>query len=101
MRRWEASLELRTQITEDFGLVVFGDMGDVNREESFRFDHIRLAIGGGLRYKTIVSSVRFDLGVRVPGARVVGEDDPETDTRVRFFGLKLNGAFHITIGEAF
>lgn len=101
LRRWEASLELRTQITEDFGLVVFGDMGDVNRQESFRFDYIRLAVGGGLRYKTIVGPVRFDLGVRVPGAQVVGEDDPATDTRVRFFGLKLNGAFHITIGEAF
>ena len=101
LRRWEASLELRTQISEDFGLVVFGDMGDVNRAESFRFDYIRLAIGGGLRYKTIVGPVRFDLGVRVPGAQVIGEDDPRTNTRVRFFGLKLNGAFHITIGEAF
>lgn len=101
LRRWEASLELRTQVSEDFGLVVFGDMGDVNREESFRFDYIRLAIGGGLRYQTIVGPIRFDMGVRVPGAQIVGEDDPETDTRVRFLGLKLNGAFHITIGEAF
>ncbi|HJK90565.1 MAG TPA: BamA/TamA family outer membrane protein [Polyangiaceae bacterium LLY-WYZ-15_(1-7)] len=111
-RRWEASLELRVAVSEDFGLVFFGDMGDVNRgvtfeggelirDPGFRFDHIRLAVGGGLRYDTIIGPVRFDIGVRVPGAQVLGEADPDSGTSVRLFGLPLNGAFHLTIGEAF
>lgn len=101
LRRWEGSVELRVPVSEAFGIVAFADMGDVNRDPSFRFDYLRLAVGGGLRYDTIIGPVRFDIGVRVPGAQVVGSDDPPVGTNVRLFGLPLNGAFHLTIGEAF
>lgn len=101
LRRWEGSVELRVPVSEAFGIVAFADMGDVNRDPSFRFDYLRLAVGGELRYDTIIGPVRFDIGVRVPGAQVVGSDDPPVGTNVRLFGLPLNGAFHLTIGEAF
>jgi outer membrane protein insertion porin family/translocation and assembly module TamA len=101
LRRWEGSVELRVPVSEAFGIVAFADMGDVNRDPSFRFDYLRLAVGGGLRYDTIIGPIRFDIGVRVPGAQVVGSDDPPVGTNVRLFGLPLNGAFHLTIGEAF
>ncbi|MBO6936863.1 MAG: BamA/TamA family outer membrane protein [Deltaproteobacteria bacterium] len=101
LRRWEASLELRIPVNEDFGLVTFADMGDVNRAEAFRFDYIRLALGFGLRYQTIVGPVRLDFGFLVPGAQVIGQDAPDTTTEVRIGRLRWNGAVHLTIGEAF
>ncbi len=101
LRRWEASLELRIPVNEDFGLVTFADMGDVNRGQAFRFDYLRLALGFGLRYQTIVGPVRLDFGFLIPGAQVVGQRDPETSTRVRLGRLRWDGAVHLTIGEAF
>ena len=88
-------------MSESFGVVAFADMGDVNRDPAFRFNYLRLAVGGGLRYDTIIGPVRFDIGVRVPNAQIVGEDDPPVGTTVKLFGLPLRGAFHLTIGEAF
>jgi len=101
LRRWESSLEVRLRVSEDFGLTFFADMGDVNREPRFRFDYLHLALGGGLRYDTIVGPLRFDIGLRVPRAQIVGSDAPDAGTRVRLFGLPIRGAFHLTIGEAF
>ncbi len=101
LRRWEGSIELRLRVTEDFGLTLFGDMGDVNREPRFRFAYLHLALGGGLRYDTIVGPLRFDVGFRIPRAQIIGSDAPDAGTRVRLFGLPINGAFHLTIGEAF
>lgn len=101
LRRWEASLELRVPVNEDFGLAIFGDMGDVNRGESFRFDYIRLALGFGFRYQTIVGPFRVDFGFLIPGAQVIGQGDPEIATSVRIGRLKWSGAVHLTIGEAF
>lgn len=101
LRRWEASLELRVPINEDFGLVTFADLGDVNREAAFRFDYIRLALGFGFRYQTLIGPFRVDFGFLVPGAQVIGQDDPPIATQVRIGRLKWNGAVHLTIGEAF
>lgn len=101
IRRWEASLEFRLPISEDFGVVVFSDAADVNREAEFRFDHLHLSIGGGLRYDTIIGPIRFDIGWRVRRAQILGEEDVDAGTNVRFLGLPINGAFHFTIGEAF
>ena len=109
IRRWEASAELRIPFSEDFGGVLFADMGDVNRSDTFRFRNIRLAIGLGLRYQTLVGPFRFDLGWLVPGAQRVG-DDADISAGRCILGAKdgvcrlsdgFRGAIHLTIGEAF
>ncbi|MBC7172742.1 MAG: BamA/TamA family outer membrane protein, partial [Polyangiaceae bacterium] len=113
IRRWEASLELRVPITQDFGTVVFADMGDVNRAKQFRFNYIHLAVGIGFRYQTIVGPLRVDLGVLVPGAQVIGGPDaPYANTDLEGFADQrfgdywtrrdnIPGSINITIGEAF
>jgi translocation and assembly module TamA len=96
IRRYEGSLELRIPFGQDIGMVVFGDVGDVNQEADFRFSHLNTALGFGLRYFTIIGAVRFDAGWRIPGWQVLG-DEPEEP-------FKTNGwpnAVHLTIGEAF
>lgn len=103
IRRWEASLELRVPLTADFGVVMFGDVGDVNDEESFRFDYLHTSVGGGLRYQTIVGPLRFDVGWRVPNMQVLGRPDAAVTQRsmVNFFLFQFPGAIHLTIGESF
>lgn len=100
LRRWEASVELRLPFNDDFGMVTFADMGDVNRSPSFRFQNIRLALGLGFRYQTIIGPFRLDFGWLVPGAQSTDPDAQLTEGRTWFFG-KFQGAFHLTIGEAF
>lgn len=104
-RRWEASLELRFPITASLGGVLFGDMGDVSRETSFRFDHPQTSVGLGLRYFTIVGPIRFDIAWQIRDAAVFGEDERlrgrRDDTRVDFGFAGFPGAYHISIGEAF
>ena len=102
LRRWEASVELRVPVNADFGLALFADMGDVNRKPQFRFQYIHLALGFGFRYQTIIGPFRFDMGFLVPGAQVIGSEEPVVANRINFFGLKkIPGAVHLTIGEAF
>ncbi len=101
LRRWEASLELRVPVNEDFGLVIFSDVGDVNRAKRFRFDHLHLAVGLGLRYQTIIGPFRLDIGWLVPRAQIIGQDDPAPSHEVSFGFARFQGAVHLTIGEAF
>ena len=101
LRRWEASLELRAPVSEDFGIVFFGDMGDVNREAKFRFTHIHLALGFGLRYQTIIGPFRVDFGFLIPGAQVVGQSGLDNTNEVSLGFVRWAGALHLTIGEAF
>ncbi len=100
-RRWEASVEWRLPLSTDFGIAVFADTGDVSRGTTFRFDHLQLSLGGGLRYQTIVGPLRVDVGYRVPGAQVLGEPDPPARFLLDLGFLRFPGALHITIGEAF
>ncbi len=98
IRRYEASLEMRIPLGEDFGVVLFGDAGDVSQGERIRFDHTNVAVGFGLRYFTILGAIRFDAGWRVPGLqRIGGSADPENDIEVSVGP----SAWHLTIGEAF
>ena len=100
IRRWEASLELRTRITESFGLVGFVDMGDVNRLASFRFNNLNTALGFGLRYYTIVGPVRLDFSFFPPGLQHVGPGRNNV-ARPYYIGNNVHGTFTLTIGEAF
>jgi hypothetical protein len=119
LRRWELSLELRIPITPDIGVVVFGDAGDVARGTFFRFHHPQIAIGAGLRFHTFIGTLRLDVGVRPAPLQVIGVPDerlnnvcpnPITEIGVACrphpqffgdFGIPVDGAIHLTIGEAF
>lgn len=101
LRQWEASLELRIPMTENFGAVLFADAGDVTQLTHFRFDYPQPSFGLGLRYHTIVGPVRFDFALAPPGIQVIGPDERirtgvEEDT---IFGIQY--AISFTIGEAF
>jgi outer membrane protein assembly factor BamA len=102
-RRWEGSLEMRVPLGGDFGVTLFGDVGDVfgdvmnpRRNTRFRFKHLNAALGFGLRYHSILGALRFDAAWRVPAWQVIGE---QSDEKVKV-GV-LPSAVHLTIGEAF
>ncbi len=100
-RRWESSLELRVPLTGSFSMAVFSDVGDVHAENSFRFSHLNTAVGGGLRYRTLIGPIRLDVGYRPPVLqRLDGTRSKEEHfTDLRF--AKFDGAIHLTIGESF
>jgi outer membrane translocation and assembly module TamA len=53
------------------------------------------AVGGGLRYKTVIGTVRLDLGARINRLAIREPDGtPNPDPGQRF-------AFHISVGESF
>jgi len=92
LRRWEAALELRIRLGESFGVVLFGDLGDVNRDAAFRFEEANPSVGFGLRYFTAIGAIRFDTGFRVGTVPDDADLLPLVDTP---------GALHLTIGESF
>jgi outer membrane protein assembly factor BamA len=56
---------------------------------------LHVAVGGGLRYRTVIGAIRFDLGVRlnrVDFQEADGVQNPDPGQRI---------AYHISIGEAF
>lgn len=99
IRRWEASTELRFPLGSNFALASFADVGDVNDQPQWRFQHLNLAVGGGLRFYTIIGAIRLDFGLRVPSLqRADGSDGIEPDAN-ELFGAP--GALHLTIGDPF
>jgi outer membrane protein assembly factor BamA len=99
-RRWEASLELRIPVLKDLSLALFSDMGDVNEQEQFRFDHPQMASGFGLRYYTLIGAIRLDFAWKIPGMQVLAQ----TDEREAIEPPRTRGGdfvFHLTIGEPF
>ncbi len=123
-RLWLASLEVRVPVSTSLGVVAFADVGDNDRQllgESgvgWRFDHLQLAVGLGIRYQTIIGPLRFDVAVRPDETLVVGGNSqlPRDCTsfdaggsgpcrpRSQFFQIgdfAIPGAFHLTIGESF
>ncbi len=55
---------------------------------------LHVAVGGGLRYRTIIGTIRFDLGVRLNRLEAVEDnlENPDPGQRI---------AYHISIGESF
>lgn len=104
LTKWEATIELRSQITEDFGAALFFDMGDVNRSHSFRFDQPHGAIGFGIRYFTIVGPVRLDFGFRPSWLATFGgafDLTPQSEIFPHRRRVNTPGAITITIGDVF
>lgn len=61
----------KNSLLRDLGFATFFDYGNVwSSYKAFRPDEIAMAIGGGIRYYTIVGAFRFDLGFKLydPGA---------------------------------
>jgi outer membrane protein assembly factor BamA len=53
-------------LIRDLGFATFFDYGNVwDSYQSFKFSDIAMAIGGGIRYYTIVGAFRFDLGFKL------------------------------------
>ena len=98
------SIELRVRAVRIYGswleVAGFLDAGDVAAPTGLRFDHIDLsqlhvAVGGGLRFKTAIGTVRADVGVRLnrlSDFQPDGRPNPDPHQPV---------AFHLSIGEPF
>ena len=97
-------MELRVRAVRLFGswleVAGFLDAGDVAAPGGQPHDHINLselhvAVGGGVRYKTVIGTLRADVGVRLNRLSDVepdGRPNPDPHQPV---------AFHLSIGEPF
>jgi outer membrane protein assembly factor BamA len=101
IRSWESSLELRVPLAESFSIVGFWDVGDVYAGRKIRFGHLNSAIGGGMRYRTIVGPIRLDVGYRPKKLQRVKSDEPGESDAIDLGFRSFRGAIHLTIGEAF
>jgi outer membrane protein assembly factor BamA len=64
--KFEASIEVRTQLGKYFGAAVFLDTGNVDESfNAFDFGQFKWAAGGGVRYLSPVGPVRLDAGRRL------------------------------------
>ncbi len=87
------NLELRAPLRGGFGVVGFLDAGNVfARTVDIDFGSLRTAVGFGLRYKSPVGPLRFDLGFKLH-RDVVALGPPIQRERLT--------AFHISLGQAF
>jgi outer membrane protein assembly factor BamA len=105
---WEASAEVRFDISGPLGAAVFCDVGDVSANNwDVRLDHLHMSCGTGARYDTPVGAIRLDVGYRIPPLQVIGsaneteasQKDPTEGVQPLIFGLPIAIAFGI--GEAF
>lgn len=82
-----ANLELRFPLYKSFGAVLFQDIGILSQSGLGGFkDRWYPGVGFGLRYKTPIGSIRFDIGWK--GKRRIKEDTKSY-------------AWYLTLGEAF
>ncbi len=105
---WQASAEVRFDLSGPLGVAVFCDAGDVSASSwNIRLDHLHMSCGTGARYDTPVGPIRLDVGYRIPPLQVLGsaneteaaEKDPTEGTQPRLFGQPIAIAFGL--GEAF
>lgn len=103
-RRWLASLELRIPVTKKLTLAAFTDMGDVSREERFRFDYPQASTGFGFRFFTLVGVIRLDFAWKIPGLQVLAATDQrvvDVDSQGEPIGRGGKFVFSLTIGQPF
>jgi translocation and assembly module TamA len=120
---FEASLELRFDLTDSLTLALFSDAGMVTANPLFvgtDFGRdLYVAVGAGLRYRTALGPVRGDLGFRLPfiGGPLPVTSNPDGATAPTlsgcYFNLGNTGAsqyagapdsvctIHLSVGEAF
>lgn len=101
------SLEVRVDLVRLAGNMLsfagFCDAGDVGRAKGddvsgwkygVDWAHLHTAVGGGLRYRTPIGTVRADVGVRLNRVSATTDGRPNPDPGQR-------AAFHISLAEAF
>lgn len=97
---WEASVEVRVDITGPLSAATFCDASDVSGKRfDIRLSHLHLSCGLGARYQTPVGPIRLDIGYRIPGAQVIGGLTPDERRPPDFLGIPL--AVALGVGEAF
>ena len=101
LRRWESMLEWRVRLGQSLTTVAFVDVGDVNDEEAFRFDHLNTSVGFGLRYFTLIGPLRLDAGFRISDWQRLGPGDAVEEGASTFLFTDIPGALHLTIGDSF
>lgn len=74
MALWEASVELRFPVYEKWSGTIFLDGSDVRDKLADLGAPFapHLSTGFGIRYATPVGALRADVGLRIPGAQVIG-----------------------------
>lgn len=83
-----AEIRQRMPILPDVSLAAFTDVGRVwDRPANFGWDELQWSVGGGLRYRTPIGPVRFDVGVRLGDAE--------------YFAREPRVAYHFGLSEAF
>lgn len=117
---WEASIELRYRLAENWSLIGFMDSSDVSaKRASFSLAEPHVAAGPGLRYLSPVGPVRIDVGYRLPGLqklRAIPDEPPDISEVAPYYDPSKAGAganpwdnqnwkqrftLHLLIGEAF
>jgi outer membrane protein insertion porin family/translocation and assembly module TamA len=97
---WEASGELRFDVSGPLSLNAFCDASDVSPVAvDIRLDRPHLSCGPGLRYDTPVGPIRFDIGVRIPELQILAPNVGVEGSPPTLFGLPV--AIAVGIGEAF
>ena len=81
--------ELRMPVWRDLGAALFLDGGNVfNRVSEIELNEIRGTAGFGLRYRSPIGPIRFDIGFKLDRQVVAGR-------------LESGHAFHFSVGQAF
>lgn len=99
-----AQLETRVNLFRVFGqwlsVAAFVDAGDVvapkldDQHPALDFSQLHVAVGGGLRLRTLIGVVRFDLGARLNRLDYKTNEYLNPDPGQRF-------VYHLSIGESF